>query len=298
MIYFLRQSELDRKKWDECILNSNCGHIYGISWYLDLVSPKWTGLVEDDYKAVMPLPLRKKYGITYVYQPIFAQQLGIYSSYEITSSKLLEFIKHIPAFIKYVDVNLNYLNDISGLDFQFEKRINHELELNKPYTDLAQSFKKNTKRNIQRSRINTNIHDGKVKDLIKLNREYPLQKRSNSFYEWMNCMVSNVLKRGHGFVVGASVGGKTDASTFFIQYRKRIYYLIPVSGKEAKNMRSMFGIIDHIIEKFAGTDQILDFEGSNIPGVARFYEGFGAIPVIYYNLKINRLPLLLRIFKK
>ncbi len=298
MIYFLRESELDRKKWDECITNSKCGHIYGMSWYLDLVSPGWAGLIEDDYRAVMPLPLRKKLGISYVYQPIFAQQLGVYSPYDTSSAKLLEFIEHIPTFIKYVDVNLNYLNDISGLDFQFEKLINHELKLDKAYPELEQSYKKNTRRNIQKSHVNTEIYEAKVSDLIKLKRENPVHKRGEFFYEWMNRLVSSVIQRGYGFIVGAKAGSKTDASAFFIQYRKRIYYLIPVSGEEAKNSRSMFGIVDHIIDKFAGKGQTLDFEGSVIPGVARFFEGFGATPVIYYNLKINRLPLWLRIFKK
>jgi hypothetical protein len=42
----------------------------------------------------------------------------------------------------------------------------------------------------------------------------------------------------------------------------------------------------------------LDFEGSNIPGIARFYKGFGALPQTYYSLHQNRLPKLLQIFKK
>ena len=41
-----------------------------------------------------------------------------------------------------------------------------------------------------------------------------------------------------------------------------------------------------------------DFEGSMIPGVARFYAGFGANPETYFQLKFNRLPLPLRWIKR
>ena len=38
----------------------------------------------------------------------------------------------------------------------------------------------------------------------------------------------------------------------------------------------MFFLIDNFIKNNAETDFLLDFEGSNIEGVQRFYKGFGA----------------------
>ena len=43
--------------------------------------------------------------------------------------------------------------------------------------------------------------------------------------------------------------------------------------------------------------KIVDFEGSNIEGVARFYKGFGAHHTFYSTVKINRLPFYLRWLK-
>jgi hypothetical protein len=60
----------------------------------------------------------------------------------------------------------------------------------------------------------------------------------------------------------------------------------------------MFLLIDTYIGQNAGKEMTLDFEGSNIPGIARFYKGFGALPQTYYSLHQNRLPKLLQIFKK
>ena len=70
------------------------------------------------------------------------------------------------------------------------------------------------------------------------------------------------------------------------------------SNEHGKNLGGMYYLLNHFIEKNAGKNLTLDFEGSMIPGVARFYAGFGATPESYFQLKINRLPLPLRWIKR
>jgi hypothetical protein len=60
----------------------------------------------------------------------------------------------------------------------------------------------------------------------------------------------------------------------------------------------MFLLIDQFLCNKSGENQIFDFEGSNIPGIARFYAGFGASPITYYSVHRNKLPALLRMIKK
>ncbi len=55
--------------------------------------------------------------------------------------------------------------------------------------------------------------------------------------------------------------------------------------------RSMFKIVDGFIKEHAGSNLFLDFEGSNIPNVARFFAGFGATPEVYQGVSFNRLRL-------
>jgi hypothetical protein len=43
---------------------------------------------------------------------------------------------------------------------------------------------------------------------------------------------------------------------------------------------------------------IFDFEGSSIPGVAKFYEGFGATNEPYSVIKKDNLPLWAKLAKK
>ena len=60
----------------------------------------------------------------------------------------------------------------------------------------------------------------------------------------------------------------------------------------------MFKIVDAFIREHAGSELILDFEGSNIPTVARFFAGFGARPEIYQGVSFDRLPLFLKRLRK
>jgi hypothetical protein len=65
----------------------------------------------------------------------------------------------------------------------------------------------------------------------------------------------------------------------------KITYLLPISSSEGKSSSAMFYLIDFIIRREANSSTELDFEGSSIEGIARFYKGFGAVNQPYYILK-------------
>ena len=55
MIKFLKNKEIDKQKWDNCLEKSSCAKMYVYSWYLDIISPNWGGLIEDDYASIFPI---------------------------------------------------------------------------------------------------------------------------------------------------------------------------------------------------------------------------------------------------
>ena len=73
-----KETNLDVDKYDACIENSIQSRIYAFSWYLDIVADNWDVLVLDDYKAVMPIPWKKKYFIKYIAQPLFLSAIGCF----------------------------------------------------------------------------------------------------------------------------------------------------------------------------------------------------------------------------
>lgn len=76
-IRHLQHKQIDPLKWDGAIFRSRVPQAYALFGYLNKITDDhWSALVYGDYEAVFPLPLKQKFGITYVVQPIFCQQLG------------------------------------------------------------------------------------------------------------------------------------------------------------------------------------------------------------------------------
>ena len=110
MIQFLEREEIDDRKWDECISHAFNGNLYGHSWFLDIVCDDWAAMVEDDYVRVFPMAYRKKFGVFYIYQPFFTQQLGLYSRSALSPEYLGNFLDAIPKQFRRIELNLNQHN--------------------------------------------------------------------------------------------------------------------------------------------------------------------------------------------
>ena len=92
------------------------------------------------------------------------------------------------------------------------------------------------------------------------------------------------------------------AGAFFMMSHNRIVFLFSGSDESNKENHGLTFLLDHVIEKYSGTDKILDFEGSDNDGLARFYKGFGGKETTYQGIRFNRAKgltkLALKIFKR
>jgi len=145
MIKYLKYKDIDVKKYDSCIAKAIQSKVYAYSWFLDIVSDNWNLLVLDDYKAVMPLPTRKKYGLNYVFQPNWIQHLGLFSLETLSFNDIENFIKHIPKKFKLLNFNVNFKIKNS------HTLTNYVLPLNKDYKTLFKAFSKGRKSSINQA---------------------------------------------------------------------------------------------------------------------------------------------------
>ncbi|MBP6414813.1 MAG: hypothetical protein KA330_00005, partial [Chitinophagaceae bacterium] len=149
-IQYLTHQQIDKTRWDDCIATANNGLIYGYSFYLDVMTEHWDALVLNDYETVMPLTWKKKYGISYLYQPFLTAQLGVFGK-NITEKQLETFIELIPSHFKFVEINLNSGNALAIPAGFFSVRSNYILKLDKSYKDIYQNYRENIQRNIKKA---------------------------------------------------------------------------------------------------------------------------------------------------
>jgi hypothetical protein len=296
MITYLSTNQINKEKWDQCIRESVNRLVYAYSWYLDIVCPGWDALVENDYESVFPLPNNRKAGIRYIFQPYFAQQLGIFSRNILNVTVVDNFLKTIPSKFQFVEIHLNTLNKIDETHYQSIERTNHELDLINSYEFLYANYDQNTKRNTRKALQEKLILRRKVEpdELITLFRENWGKKEVKLHfhqYDILRRLIDYLLKHTFSMITGAYLpDGTLCAAVFFLRDENRVIYQLAASNNKARENGAMFLLVDSFIKEHAGQPLILDFEGSNDKNVARFYKGFGAKAIHYSQVKINRLP--------
>ncbi len=307
MIQYLSHNQINKSQWDATI--SECGNIYAYSWYLDVVHPGWEALVEDDYQIVMPLTGGKKFGVNYLYQPYFVQQLGVFSKSPLTAEKTEAFMKAIPTQYRFAEIRLNESNtfdkDIQGIEYHR----NVLLDLNQDYETIRSNYHTNTKRNLAKAndhnlQLVKTVIPYHVVALFTDNRGALLDKWGDAEYARLTTLTKVAVTRNHAFILGVTEKGvgQLICAAIFMKTANRITFLFSGLTIEGKQRQAMTFLLDHVIQKYANQPIIFDFEGSDDENLARFYMGFGGYEVKYPAYTFNRLsPLgkgLLKIWKR
>jgi len=301
MIRYLKNDEIDRVRWDECIASIPGVKPYGFSWYLDIITPGWHALVNDDYETVFPIPGFKKYGIKYVTTPVFLQRLGLFSGGRSNPGNIDEFLERIPDFYKLIDMGV--CQSVKSEGFIVTERANYELELSSSYDMIWQNFSSGCKKNIEKSfRRNPGlVNDATPEELISLfrnNKGREIRRIRVEDYNKLGKLMSYCITNKKGKIIGArSEDGKLIFGRFVLETAGTVTVLFTANTPESRVRLTGYYVINELIKEYSPTCTILDFEGSSIPSIASFDESFGCRNVPFYRIYRNRLPWPVRLFK-
>lgn len=292
-ISHLTNNQIDKGRWDATVSQSPDFRPYALSWYLDMVSPGWAALVADGYQAVMPLPRARKYGLRYVRQPRFAQQLGVFSRQPLEVGTLQAFMAAMP--LRYVLLDLNFHSGSPMPEAwlpHVSERPNYLLDLGPEAPALFAAYSKNTRRNLRKAQ----------REPLSLLEGYPprafvafKRRFASNLTEADYRRLTKLLEKGQEKQQITVYGVKDDwenvlAAAAFVQAGKRRVMINNASSSEGIKRRAMFFLLDTLVQRWAGQNAVLDFEGSQVPGVARFFVGFGAQPETYKRLFCKPMP--------
>jgi hypothetical protein len=290
-IRFLKRKEIDDRRWNETINASVNSLPYALTWYLDAVSENWDALVLNDYDAVMPLVWLRKFGIKCLYQPYYCQQLGLFSTEKITAGLYRDFLQTASTQFSYIHINLNPSAALVAEKFALLKKKNLLLPLGNDHASLQKEYSGSHKRNITKAQKASLVFSTQcdLKSFQKFylenvnhTKENFKPKHEKIFKKLTQLLITN----GHGVIFTArDTSNNLQASVLLVIHKKRLIGIINTSSASGKKQGASHFLFDHIIQKFSGSEFILDFEGSSIATIARFYEGFGAIEEIFYCFK-------------
>jgi hypothetical protein len=280
MIKYIKRQHLDVEKYDVCIENSIQSRIYAFSWYLDIVADNWDVLVLDDYKAVMPIPWKKKYFIKYIAQPFFCQQLGVFSKKKISQELQEKMSEIIPK--KFIRTTLNFNSDNSLINGMVKKK-NYVLPLNTSYEILLKSFNKGRKHAVKVANKNLLIQKKtSILELIKLKKHF---YNHSGFPEKVLKELSDyIINNNKGFIIGIYKDESLLGGGLFLKSDNRVTYLFSSFNTEGRKLQAASFLINIIIKQNENSNYVLDFEGGNLPNIASFFKSFGALKEEYYQI--------------
>jgi len=295
-INYIKHRDIDFKKWDQTILSSATPFVFAQTFYLNATCPQWDALIIGDYESVFPLTQKTKFWFTYLPQPPFTSQLGVFGKVNLEIEHL--FFNYITQHYKLIDIELNVSNKIAS-EFITPKNtyiLNYKSEY---------KFNQNTKRNINKA-----IENGFVVERVEDKDVLPLsQKHLNPFLEGevnltkptvalLDDLLKNSIKSKTLYTFKVLDKHQTiKALGHFICNGKHALYLKGTNFDKAENSGSMHLLMKHTIEFFADRATIFDFGGGSKQGLANFYMGFGGQVSTYSFLQVNRLTWLIKFIK-
>ena len=295
-IRYVCNHDINRVKWDYCIEKSTNTRVYAMAWYLDIVSEQWDCIIYGDYKLVFPVIFKSRYFLKKTYSPLFCQQLGFFTddvdliNNHILIKDMINCLKsRFPYSIQFSVTSEISSNILNALNWQssLQKRTNIELSLNKDYLVLYNAYSLNIKRKLKKnSAKNLSIQEtldvGSFLNSFK--KHVGLNARLKDLnYNIVSKIINISIERGVGklFVV-LNKDAIVIASAFIISFQTRDILLFNYSDPKFKRLDAMTFLLDQYINKNASLNKILDFEGSNLEGVKRFYMSFGGLQTLYY----------------
>ncbi|MFT3981676.1 MAG: GNAT family N-acetyltransferase [Ferruginibacter sp.] len=294
---------IDKQKWDALIHRSSNGLIYAHSFYLDSMAETWDALILDDYAAVMPLVYRKKWGIRYLYQPAFTQQLGIFSEAALTDELISEFLSVMSGQFRFAEIALNYRNFSAYPGIATTTRNNYILKLSQPYAEVYAGFPHSITKNINRAK-KFNLQYQKVNEyrhIIALYKELYQQKmhglREDDYIKFEK-LCFRLAADDRLIVREVYYNDELVAAAILPRDERRIYNVVSCTTTRGRNVEANYFLFNELIREFAGTGTILDFEGSDVKSIGEFYNRFTPENQPYPFISFNSLPTLIKLLKR
>jgi hypothetical protein len=303
-LHFVPHQNIDFSKWDHCLACAYNSRPYGFSALLNAAcGTQWDAIILGDYDAVMPLPYHRKWLIIkQLYQPILLQQLGVFSKIRLSPNDIQAFLRTAQTHFKRITTQLNSENSTGINDdknvFLHKKttitpRDNHVLNLNTPYETLHKNYNTGLRARLRQTQknelhINENVN---FDDWLRIFKTYQLPKITDlprNIFNKISVIIQKIPKNAYfdAYFLGVNdKNGVLIGIAFVVSSPQRITVLLNASTDEGRKLAATHFIIDRLIQKYANTATILDFEGSSIPSIAEFNRSFGAQNEPYFVFK-------------
>ena len=289
-IKFIESTAISYEKWRR--ITDKVG-LYADPSFLTAMAGNWAAFVYKDYEAVLPVFPRKKWGIAYLHQPAFIQQTTIASLVPVDGYLVGLFLAACRKRFRFAEFYL--ANDPSGSDCYIRTRNNYLVNLQPDYSDIEKAYKTDLLKN-RKIAAQYTFEYRKAENpqhVIALYQQTYGKSLNYSSQDYWRLQQYCLTEKGQEQLVIREVllAGEIQAACLCLKDRQRMYLLANITVATARKKAANHFLLDQLIREFAGQLNWLDMEGSDRPGIAHFYQNFGAVNEPYFFVAWNDLPL-------
>lgn len=245
----------------------------------------WDFLIYEDYKAVLPVPFVKKWGLKIVIPPMAIQQLGVFSESDncALNNAFYDYL------LKHYRVYYYPFNATNQLAREVVFRNNYIIE-KQDYELVKSQYSKNRRRNIR-------LNDKNNKDLLfsESNQLEPIKSffikniRGYHSLRLKEKVFQSLTNLYHQKLINIYQITKNDhliSLATIVNSDKEAYFLYFVNDKSVSSNAASL-MVDQILQRTI-EHKNFSFWGSNIPSIAMFYERFGAKLTKYPTIPLSK----------
>lgn len=283
---FIQRYDINVNKWDE-LVQKNQGLCYHYSWYLDATAKNWGVYTNADYTAGVAVSYNKVLGFKILYPLLFGRTLQFFG---MSHHEIEHLVQQMKA-------------DFPIGQIQLETPLREPADEIKTYQTLEKTvFNKLTKRMLQKAERNQiaivefpwqqSVHlvEQELAGKVKMLRGENLQRLRNllSALEQQNKLISIAMVKDK-LCLGA---------LYMVVDDKRLLYLKGAATAEIKQQGGMYLAMSQQIQFALSKGLTFDFGGSSVPGIKRFFNGFGGEDQQYCVYQWNEAPFWFTIMRK
>jgi len=288
-IRYLRREQIDTGKWDACIARSVEGLIYQYSFYLDAIAENWGGIVVEDYEAILPFTWKTKFGIRYVHQAPFVQRLPVCGA-RLSRENVFSIFQTLAHHFPLVDFNTGSPEVLRG--FHLTQRTNLVIPLHQPYEQIRMGYSRECTDNLRKA---SERHCGPIEkigyeqviEIYQATYGHLQQDLDEGSFQRLRMLCEAALSRDQVSPCGIKDlrTGELIFGALVFHCNKRHYYLVAAPTETGRKARVTYWFIDQFLRLNSGTPFLFDFEGSELPRVAAFYNRFGPQKEFYSHIR-------------
>lgn len=292
-IKILDASQINMDKWD-ALVKAFQAPIYAQYYYINSLCKNWKAIIWNDYELVLPIPFKTKLSIPYSYSVPFIQQLGFIGNL-VLAKNIKTTTSIIKKIVKAGEIYANYKNDfLLQLPKDVSKKLNLILPLHMPYSTLQQKFSKDCLRNIAKANKQNFYYDDAIAietcvQLYKENYGKKMKGLAEADYKNFENLCKALATKNQCFCRVVMLNNEIVACAILLKDDYKIYNVANTATPKGKKLSANYFLFSSLLQEFSFGNATFDFEGSEIAGVQKFYEGFGAVAEHYFMWKIPLL---------